>query len=223
MRLLLIVRLRDRVRRVEVSEGIRHVARVHAAHGWRHLGPNAWSDRECKSGGEGKETSEVGVIGLQYRGMACTVWHAAVPQSVSRRKAEQGMASNVQAVAFTDISTNPLHPPLPSWLLVPISLVSTPKSLLPPLASLETTPGPDSTSSSSDLASFPTLLTQLNSEAWRYTGPFSRWNRFKGSFPGLGIATVAFAGYLAYEAVFVKDEHGHGEIGHGSDHHGTAA
>ncbi|GAB7347946.1 hypothetical protein MBLNU459_g5456t1 [Dothideomycetes sp. NU459] len=51
-------------------------------------------------------------------------------------------------------------------------------------------------------------------EAWRYTGPFSRWNRFKGSFPGLGIATVAFAGYLAYEAVFIKDEHGHGD-----DHH----
>nr|POE76160.1 hypothetical protein CFP56_59640 [Quercus suber] len=33
-------------------------------------------------------------------------------------------------------------------------------------------------------------------EAWRYSGPFSRYNRFKGSFPGLGIATVAFAGYL---------------------------
>jgi hypothetical protein len=33
-----------------------------------------------------------------------------------------------------------------SWLLVPISLVSTLKSSLPPLASLETTPGPDSTS-----------------------------------------------------------------------------
>ncbi|GAB7342479.1 hypothetical protein MBLNU457_g0677t1 [Dothideomycetes sp. NU457] len=56
-------------------------------------------------------------------------------------------------------------------------------------------------------------------EAWRYTGPFSRFNRFRGAFPGLGIATVAFAGYLAYEAVFVKDEHGHGEIGHGKDHH----
>ncbi|KAL1305607.1 hypothetical protein AAFC00_007208 [Neodothiora populina] len=54
-------------------------------------------------------------------------------------------------------------------------------------------------------------------ETWRYTGPFSRFNRFKGAFPGLGIATVAFAGYLAYEAVFLKDEH-HGD-GHGSDHH----
>ena len=61
-----------------------------------------------------------------------------------------------------------------------------------------------------------------SSEAWRYTGPFSRFNRFKGAFPGLGIATVAFAGYLAYEAVFVKDEHGHGEVGHGKDHHGIA-
>ncbi|KAF1346767.1 NADH-ubiquinone oxidoreductase B12 subunit family-domain-containing protein [Delphinella strobiligena] len=51
-------------------------------------------------------------------------------------------------------------------------------------------------------------------EAWRYTGPFSRWNRFKGAFPGLGIATVAFAGYLAYEAVFVKDDHHHTEGHH---------
>ncbi|KAF2157913.1 hypothetical protein K461DRAFT_290179 [Myriangium duriaei CBS 260.36] len=57
-------------------------------------------------------------------------------------------------------------------------------------------------------------------EAWRYTGPFSRFNRFRGSFPGLGIATVAFAGYLAYEAVFLKDDHGHGHGSeHGSGHH----
>ncbi|KAI4723301.1 hypothetical protein E4T48_00418 [Aureobasidium sp. EXF-10727] len=58
-------------------------------------------------------------------------------------------------------------------------------------------------------------------EAWRYTGPFSRWNRFKGSFPGLGIATVAFAGYLAYEAVFLSDDHahGHGDEAHSKDHH----
>ncbi|KAF2218810.1 NADH-ubiquinone oxidoreductase B12 subunit family-domain-containing protein [Elsinoe ampelina] len=56
-------------------------------------------------------------------------------------------------------------------------------------------------------------------EAWRYTGPFTRFQRFRGAFPGLGIATVAFAGYLAYEQVFLKDDsHGHGS-GHGSDHH----
>jgi len=56
-------------------------------------------------------------------------------------------------------------------------------------------------------------------EAWRYTGPFTRWNRFKGAFPGLGIATVAFAGYLVYEAVFMKDSHhGHGE-GQAEEHH----
>ncbi|KAI1395805.1 NADH-ubiquinone oxidoreductase B12 subunit family-domain-containing protein [Hypoxylon fuscum] len=54
-------------------------------------------------------------------------------------------------------------------------------------------------------------------EAWRYTGQFSRWNRFKGAFPGLGIATVAFAAYLGYEQLFLKDEH-HGE-GHGEEHH----
>ncbi|KAK3202264.1 hypothetical protein GRF29_161g626595 [Pseudopithomyces chartarum] len=44
-------------------------------------------------------------------------------------------------------------------------------------------------------------------EQWRYTGPFSRWNRFKGSFPGLGIATVAFAGYCVVEAMFFSDDH----------------
>lgn len=58
----------------------------------------------------------------------------------------------------------------------------------------------------------------MRSEQWRYTGPFTRFNRFKKAFPGLGIATVAFAGYLAYEAAFMKDEHHeHGE-GHGEEH-----
>ncbi|PSS00951.1 NADH dehydrogenase 1 beta subcomplex subunit 3, partial [Coniella lustricola] len=44
-------------------------------------------------------------------------------------------------------------------------------------------------------------------EAWRYKGLFSRWSRFKGAFPGLGIATVAFAVYCAYDYAFAKDEH----------------
>ncbi|KAH7386634.1 hypothetical protein DE146DRAFT_620537 [Phaeosphaeria sp. MPI-PUGE-AT-0046c] len=47
-------------------------------------------------------------------------------------------------------------------------------------------------------------------EQWRYTGPFSRFQRFKGSFPGLGIATVAFGAYLAAEHFgLLKDEGGH--------------
>jgi NADH dehydrogenase (ubiquinone) 1 beta subcomplex subunit 3 len=54
----------------------------------------------------------------------------------------------------------------------------------------------------------------LGSEQWRYTGPFTRFNRFKGSFPGLGIATVAFAGYLVAEQLFFKDEHAHHDEGH---------
>lgn len=60
-----------------------------------------------------------------------------------------------------------------------------------------------------------------NSELWRYNGPFSRFNRFKGLFPGLGVATVAFAGYCAYEHFFLNDHHGHGEHGegHGEGHH----
>ncbi|KAF3400752.1 hypothetical protein DPV78_005921 [Talaromyces pinophilus] len=55
-------------------------------------------------------------------------------------------------------------------------------------------------------------------EAWRYTGPFSRWNRFKGLFPGLGTATVLFAGYLAYEQVFLSKDHEHGHT-HEESHH----
>jgi hypothetical protein len=52
--------------------------------------------------------------------------------------------------------------------------------------------------------------THICSEHWRYTGPFSRFNRFKGSFPGLGIATVAFGAYLAAEQFgLIKDEGGH--------------
>ena len=60
----------------------------------------------------------------------------------------------------------------------------------------------------------------LHREQWRYIGPFTRWNRFKGSFPGLGIATVAFAAYCGYEYLFMKDEHhAHAEDGHGEGHH----
>lgn len=56
-----------------------------------------------------------------------------------------------------------------------------------------------------------------NSEAWRYKGQFSRFNRFKNALPGLGTASVAFAGYCLYEYLFIKDEH-HAE-GHGEEHH----
>lgn len=56
---------------------------------------------------------------------------------------------------------------------------------------------------------------EFSSEEWRYTGPFSRWNRFKGAFPGLGIATVAFTIYCGYEYLFLKDKH-HGE-GHSAE------
>ncbi|KAI7025820.1 hypothetical protein KC318_g1164 [Hortaea werneckii] len=56
-------------------------------------------------------------------------------------------------------------------------------------------------------------------EAWRYTGPFTRFNRFRGAFPGFGIASVAFAGYLVYEQVFMSSGHGHHDEGHGEGHH----
>ncbi|VTT57803.1 unnamed protein product, partial [Fusarium fujikuroi] len=55
-------------------------------------------------------------------------------------------------------------------------------------------------------------------EAWRYQGPYTRWNRLKGGFPGLGIATVAFTAYCGYEYFFLEDEHHHGEA-HGEEHH----
>ena len=56
----------------------------------------------------------------------------------------------------------------------------------------------------------PYAILMRRSEQWRYTGPFTRFNRFKGSFPGLGIATVAFGVYLAAEqAGLLKDEGGH--------------
>ncbi|KAK5119971.1 hypothetical protein LTR85_007047 [Meristemomyces frigidus] len=51
-------------------------------------------------------------------------------------------------------------------------------------------------------------------EAWRYTGPFTRFNRLRGAFPGFGIAVVAFAGYMAYEQVFLTSSHGHGDEHH---------
>ncbi|KAF3085368.1 hypothetical protein TWF102_000271 [Orbilia oligospora] len=58
-------------------------------------------------------------------------------------------------------------------------------------------------------------------EAWRYTGPFTRINRFRGFFPGLGIATVAFTVYCAAEYMFFPAKsHGHGhDSGHGEGHH----
>jgi NADH dehydrogenase (ubiquinone) 1 beta subcomplex subunit 3 len=60
----------------------------------------------------------------------------------------------------------------------------------------------------------------INSEQWRYTGPFTRVNRFKGALPGLGIATVAFAAYCGFEYLFLKDDHhSHGESRGAGEHH----
>lgn len=57
-------------------------------------------------------------------------------------------------------------------------------------------------------------------EQWRYTGPFTRFNRFKSAFPGLGIATVAFAAYCGYEYLFMSnDHHGHSDTSKSDEHH----
>ena len=62
------------------------------------------------------------------------------------------------------------------------------------------------------------VTNPLDSEAWRYEGTFTRWNRFKNGFPGLGIASGAFAVYCGYEYFFVEDAH-HGDEHHGEAHH----
>ncbi|RKF75920.1 NADH-ubiquinone oxidoreductase B12 subunit [Golovinomyces cichoracearum] len=48
-------------------------------------------------------------------------------------------------------------------------------------------------------------------EVWRYTGPFTRANRFKNLFPGFGTATIAFAAYCTYEHFFLNQSHKHDE------------
>lgn len=66
------------------------------------------------------------------------------------------------------------------------------------------------------------LIHLLYSEAWRYTGPFTRLNRFRSALPGFGIAVVAFAGYMAYEQVFLTSAHGgHGEASHKEGAHNS--
>jgi len=39
------------------------------------------------------------------------------------------------------------------------------------------------------------------------------------ALPGLGTATVAFAAFCAYEALFMKDDHQHERGHHEKDHH----
>ncbi|TPX71074.1 hypothetical protein SpCBS45565_g01367 [Spizellomyces sp. 'palustris'] len=41
-----------------------------------------------------------------------------------------------------------------------------------------------------------------NRDAWRYHAFFSKSNRIRSMFPGLGIGTAAFAVYLAYDKWF---------------------
>lgn len=55
----------------------------------------------------------------------------------------------------------------------------------------------------------------IYSEAWRYTGKFTRFNRFRHALPGFGIASVAFAAYCTYEHFFMEDDHHHSSGGHG--------
>lgn len=61
------------------------------------------------------------------------------------------------------------------------------------------------------------VLTTGHSEAWRYRGVFTRWNRFKGGLPGFGIAAVAFTAYCIYEHYFLSDPHH--KDSHGTEHH----
>jgi hypothetical protein len=96
------------------------------------------------------------------------------------------------------------------WHHAPPSPASTPRSSPQlPRTVPKATHGRDSTLFRIFIVFFTAYL-RLGSEQWRYTGPFTRFNRFKGSFPGLGIATVAFGAYLAAEQFgLLKDEGGH--------------
>lgn len=62
------------------------------------------------------------------------------------------------------------------------------------------------------------MMSNKNSEAWRYSGPFTRRARFSGTLPGFGIALAAFAGYMVYEQLFMAKAHGHGDA-HEESHH----
>ena len=55
----------------------------------------------------------------------------------------------------------------------------------------------------------------LLSEGWRYTGPFTRRNRFRALFPGFGIAAVAFTVYCGVEYAFFNKEHSDADHGEG--------
>ncbi|ABN68022.1 predicted protein [Scheffersomyces stipitis CBS 6054] len=46
-------------------------------------------------------------------------------------------------------------------------------------------------------------------DAWRYEGQFSRINRFKSAFPGLGLGAGAFVLYVAYEKLVLKKDDAH--------------
>ncbi|CAN6647190.1 hypothetical protein TRVA0_022S00980 [Trichomonascus vanleenenianus] len=44
-------------------------------------------------------------------------------------------------------------------------------------------------------------------EAWRFTGPFSRANRFRGHLPGIGIGAGAFVLLNIYEYLTGSNSH----------------
>ncbi|KAI8981729.1 NADH dehydrogenase 1 beta subcomplex subunit 3 [Mycotypha africana] len=46
-------------------------------------------------------------------------------------------------------------------------------------------------------------------EAWRKHPIFSKTSNFRAMFPGLGIATVAFAAYCTYEHFFMDKKSHH--------------
>lgn len=115
-------------------------------------------------------------------------------------------------------------PPAASWPLVPTSPDSIFESWRDYQQKMSRIHGHEGTKVSPRYSkgSFQLMMGDQQSyrEAWRYTGPFTRYNRFKGAFPGLGIATVAFTAYCAYEYFFLSsgDQHGHTEADHGEGH-----
>lgn len=46
-------------------------------------------------------------------------------------------------------------------------------------------------------------------EAWRYQGPFTRFQRYKGALPGFGIGVTAFILFNVYEQFVQTPEPAH--------------
>ena len=170
------------------------------------------------------------VAGSSQKASLARPWQA--PPLNLRRQTTSLPAALSQAIEQSHVSLSHAHI-IDAYLTVSasqcppgeISRASTPESSPQLPANPPTILGRDSTITpafSPPSCALTNLIVSC-SEAWRYTGPFSRANRLRGAFPGFGIAVVAFAGYMVYEQLFVAPAHAHGESVHGEPKPGAHA